>query len=70
MTARKFYPANKHYSSDELKRIARDLGWTVEEDKGKGSHAWVSKPGEQGFIIPRDVSSWVQKGIKKKLGLK
>ena len=70
MTARKFYPANKHYSSDELKEIARAFGWTVDESKGKGSHAWVSKEGYEGFPIPRKVNSKVQDEIKKRLGLK
>ena len=70
MAARRFYPANKHYSSDELKKIARELGWTVTDSRGTRSHALASKPGHESFIIPRDVSSWVQKGIKERLGLK
>ena len=70
MTARKFYPANKHYSSDELKSIARSFGWTVTESKGKGSHAWAAKDGHEGFPIPRHVNSRVQDEIKKRLGLK
>ena len=33
---KKEYPANKRYTQSEFVKIARELGWTVTESRGKG----------------------------------
>ena len=40
---KKGYPANKRYTQSEFVKIARELGWTVTESRGKGSHYWPPK---------------------------
>ena len=67
---KKEYPANKRYTQSEFVKIARELGWTVTESRGKGSHYWAPKEGQRGFPIPYKISIGVDQAIKKALGLK
>lgn len=66
----KDYPANKHYTRDELRKIAKERGWEISETRGKGSHWWASRPGERGSPIPSKITKGVEEAIKKRLGLK
>ncbi len=66
----KKYPANKSYTQEEFRKIAEGLGWTVSKARGKGSHYFASKEGEQGFPIPQKLKKGLQESIKKRLGLK
>ena len=70
MALNKDYPANKRYTQAEFVKIARELGWTVLESRGKGSHYWAFKDGQKGFPIPYKISVGVDHAIKKALGLK
>lgn len=67
---KKEYPPNKRYTQAEFVKIARELGWEVSENRGKGSHYWASKEGRRGFPIPYKISIGVDLSIKKALGLK
>ena len=60
----------KQYSRKELITIALQKGWTINEKRGKGSHAMMIKEGERPFPIPRKLSSGVHDMIKKRLGIK
>lgn len=60
----------KQYSRRELIAIALSKGWTLDERRGKGSHAMMLKDGERPFPVPRKLSSGVHDAIKKRLGIK
>ena len=60
----------KQYTRKELITIALQMGWTLNERRGKGSHAMLMKDGERPFHVPRKLSPGVHDMIKKRLGIK
>ena len=60
----------RQYSRRELIAEAVKRGWTIDERRGKGSHAMALKEGERPFPIPRKISPGVHDMIKKRLGIK
>jgi predicted RNA binding protein YcfA (HicA-like mRNA interferase family) len=59
----------KFYNQRELISIARSKGWTINEERGKGSHVLASKEGERPFPIPQKIKSGLLTNIKKRLGI-
>ena len=61
---------DKVYTRKEFAQIAIDRGWTVDKDRGRGSHWWFSEKGETPFPVPGIIKSGLQEKIKKWLGIK
>ena len=59
----------RQYTRKELIAIALRQGWTLNERRGKGSHALLVKEGERPFPVPRKLSPGVHDAIKKRLGI-
>ena len=60
----------KQYSRREIIAIALKQGWSINEKRGKGSQALMTKEGERPFPVPKKLSSGVHDMIKKRLGIK
>lgn len=60
----------KYYSQRELIKIAKEKGWEINEDRGKGSHVLATKKGERPFPIPKTIKSGLLAKLKKKLEIK
>lgn len=60
----------RYYNQKELIKIAKERGWEIKEERGKGSHVLATKKGERPFPIPRTIKSGLLSKLKKILEIK
>lgn len=63
------YVPGKDYSVEELKKLIRAQGWTI-ESKGSSGHLVARKEGHNPFDIPTAPSKKTKQLILKLIGLK
>ena len=63
------YTPGKDYSLEELKKLIRAQGWTI-ESKGSSGHLVARKEGHTPFDIPTAPSKKTKHSILKSIGLK
>ncbi len=63
------YIPGKDYSLEELKKLIRAQGWTI-ESKGSSGHLVARKEGHRPFDIPTAPSKKTKQVILKLIGLK